>query len=165
MLEVRGKRVGDFTQEDGDVLLQLAQMATIAIENILYTEERETNRLKDEFLATVSHELRTPLGAILTWTRMLRGGKVEAAALERGIEVIERNAKAQGQLVGDLLFEGAQTRSTFAGDDVEAHLSLPALGTTGGAGEAGRRPAAPARPRSRFSFVTAPDRERLSALS
>ena len=103
VLEARGKRVGDFTQEDGDVLLQLAQMATIAIENILYTEERETNRLKDEFLATVSHELRTPLGAILTWTRMLRGGKVEAAALERGIEVIERNAKAQGQLVGDLL--------------------------------------------------------------
>jgi hypothetical protein len=67
------------------------------------------------------------------------------------------------QLVGDLLFEGAQTRSTFAGDDVEAHLSLPALGTTGGAGAAGAaggRSAAPARPRSRFSFVTAPDRER-----
>ena len=103
VLEVRGKRVGDFTQEDGDVLLQLAQMATIAIENILYTEERETNRLKDEFLATVSHELRTPLGAILTWTRMLRGGKLEATVLERGIEVIERNAKAQAQLVGDLL--------------------------------------------------------------
>jgi len=103
VLEVRGKRVGDFTQEDGDVLLQLAQMATIAIENILYTEERETNRLKDEFLATVSHELRTPLGAILTWTRVLRGGKLEAAVLERGIEVIDRNAKAQAQLVGDLL--------------------------------------------------------------
>ena len=103
VLEARGKRVGDFTQEDGDVLLQLAQMATIAIENILYTEERETNRLKDEFLATVSHELRTPLGAILTWTRVLRGGKLEAAVLERGIEVIDRNAKAQAQLVGDLL--------------------------------------------------------------
>jgi hypothetical protein len=67
------------------------------------------------------------------------------------------------QLVGDLLFEGVQTRSTFSGDEVEAHLSLPELATTGSAGAAGAagsRPAAPARPRSRFSFVSAPDRER-----
>jgi len=103
VLEVHGKQEGDFTVEDGDLLLQLAQMATIAIENILYAEERETNRLKDEFLAIISHELRTPLGAILTWTRMLRRPNVEAATLERGIDVIERNAKAQAQLVGDLL--------------------------------------------------------------
>ena len=102
-LEVQGKREGDFTAEDGDLLLQLAQMATIAIENILYAEERETNRLKDEFLATISHELRTPLGAILTWTRLLRRADLEVATLERGIDVIERNAKAQAQLVGDLL--------------------------------------------------------------
>jgi len=102
-LEVQGKREGDFTAEDGDLLLQLAQMATIAIENILYAEEREANRLKDEFLATISHELRTPLGAILTWTRLLRRADLEVATLERGIDVIERNAKAQAQLVGDLL--------------------------------------------------------------
>jgi len=103
VLEVQGKREGDFTADDGDLLVQLAQMATIAIENMLYAEERETNRLKDEFLATISHELRTPLGAILTWTRMLRRANVEPATLERGIDVIERNAKAQAQLVGDLL--------------------------------------------------------------
>src|SRR5262252_7241503 len=91
VLEVQGKREGDFTADDGDLLVQLAQMATIAIENMLYAEERETNRLKDEFLATISHELRTPLGAILTWTRMLRRANVEPATLERGIDVIERN--------------------------------------------------------------------------
>src|SRR5262249_29403069 len=65
--------------------------------------ERETNRLKDEFLATISHELRTPLGAILTWTAILRRPNAEATTRERGIEVIERNARAQAQLVGDLL--------------------------------------------------------------
>jgi len=102
-LEVRGKLVGDFTEEDEDVLLQLAQMAIIAVENILHAEERETNRLKDEFLATVSHELRTPLSAILTWTRILDQDDLDAATLDRGVKVIARNAKAQAQLIGDLL--------------------------------------------------------------
>jgi PAS domain S-box-containing protein len=61
------------------------------------------NRTKDEFLATVSHELRTPLNAILGWTRMLRTGAVEPKALARVLETIERNARAQTQLVDDIL--------------------------------------------------------------
>ena len=102
-LEVRGKLVGDFTEEDGDLVFQLAQMATTAVENVLYAEERESNRLKDEFLATVSHELRTPLSAILTWTRILDRDNLDAATLARGVGIIARNAKAQAQLIGDLL--------------------------------------------------------------
>ncbi len=61
------------------------------------------NRLKDEFLATVSHELRTPLNAILGWTRMLRGGHVPPERRAHVLETIERNARAQAQLVEDLL--------------------------------------------------------------
>ena len=61
------------------------------------------NRTKDEFLATVSHELRTPLNAILGWTRMLRTGAVEEKALSRALETIERNARAQTQLIEDIL--------------------------------------------------------------
>jgi PAS domain S-box-containing protein len=63
----------------------------------------EASRLKDEFLATVSHELRTPLNAILGWAIMLRGGKLSAAAAERAIETIERNAKSQAQIIEDIL--------------------------------------------------------------
>src|SRR6195256_3087781 len=59
--------------------------------------------MTDEFLATVSHELRTPLNAILGWTRMLRTGAVEPKALGRVLETIERNARAQTQLVEDIL--------------------------------------------------------------
>jgi PAS domain S-box-containing protein len=66
-------------------------------------EAREANHIKDEFLATVSHELRTPLQAILGWVRMMQSGKLSAANFTRGMQVIERNAKAQSQLIEDLL--------------------------------------------------------------
>ena len=61
------------------------------------------SRLKDEFVGTVSHELRTPLNAILGWTQMLRSGMIEQTQHNRAIEVIERNARSQAQLIEDLL--------------------------------------------------------------
>jgi len=66
-------------------------------------ELSRANHLKDEFLATLSHELRTPLGAVLGWTRVLRTTGAEGATRERGLEAIERNARAQSRLVEDLL--------------------------------------------------------------
>ena len=66
-------------------------------------EAEHTNQLKDEFLATLSHELRTPLSAILGWAQVLRRGAREPADLQRGLQSIERNARAQAQLIEDLL--------------------------------------------------------------
>jgi PAS domain S-box-containing protein len=61
------------------------------------------NQLKDEFLATISHELRTPLNAILGWATMLRSKQLDEATISRALETIERNARAQNQLINDLL--------------------------------------------------------------
>ena len=69
----------------------------------LFRQAEESSRLKEEFLATISHELRTPLSAILGWTRMLRLGQLSNENVTKALETIERNARAQAQLVDDLL--------------------------------------------------------------
>ena len=66
-------------------------------------EAERLGRLKDEFLATVSHELRTPLNAILGWSQLLRRRSMAPEETRSAIEVIDRNARAQAQLIDDLL--------------------------------------------------------------
>ncbi|HEY3157818.1 MAG TPA: ATP-binding protein [Vicinamibacterales bacterium] len=66
-------------------------------------DAEDANRLKDEFLATVSHELRTPLNAILGWVAMLRRARFEPSRVDSILEIVERNAKAQAQLIADVL--------------------------------------------------------------
>jgi PAS domain S-box-containing protein len=66
-------------------------------------EAENAGRLKDEFLATVSHELRTPLSAILGWTTMIRKRQLKETDFPKALEIIERNAKAQAEIINDLL--------------------------------------------------------------
>jgi PAS domain S-box-containing protein len=91
------------TDIDQQKRIEEANKALLASESEARRQAEIANRTKDEFLATVSHELRTPLNAILGWTRMLRTGAVEPKALSRVLETIERNARAQSQLVEDIL--------------------------------------------------------------
>jgi PAS domain S-box-containing protein len=102
---------GMFTERHERMAIALAAQAAVAMDNArLYEHEQRSrasaeaaNRSKDEFLATLSHELRTPLNAILGWTVMLRADQVPPQGRERALAAIERNARAQRQLIEDLL--------------------------------------------------------------
>lgn len=122
---------GIFTERAERIIIGVAAQAAIAIDNArlyeaaqkelatrkdaeaereqLLASEKEAReraeremRMKDEFLATLSHELRTPLNAILGWANVLRGSTT-AEDIAEGIEIIERNARAQAQIIEDLL--------------------------------------------------------------
>jgi PAS domain S-box-containing protein len=91
------------------IALSIEGVRTVAVVVTDLTHERterglrESNRLKDEFLATLSHELRTPLNVILGWTRMLLTDQLSDRARQHALELIDRNAQAQAQLVNDLV--------------------------------------------------------------
>ncbi len=75
-----------------------------AVENSrLYAEAQEANRMKDEFLAVLSHELRTPLNSMLGWVTLLRTRKFDEAKTAKALETIERNVRAQNQMIEELL--------------------------------------------------------------
>jgi len=114
-----------FSDREEQIVVGLASQAAIAMDNarlyeaakkaraeaekaandnaLLYRRAEESGRLKEEFLATISHELRTPLNAILGWARMLRSGQLSDDNAAKALDTIERNARAQAQLIDDLL--------------------------------------------------------------
>jgi signal transduction histidine kinase len=92
-LELR--RARDDAARERDQLLRREREARI--------EAEAANRAKDEFLAVVSHELRTPLNAMMGWARLLLDGDLPPERVQHGLEVIERNAQTQAQLINDLL--------------------------------------------------------------
>jgi PAS domain S-box-containing protein len=78
-----------------DDLLQAERAARTAAER--------ASLLKDEFLATLSHELRSPLNGILGWSQIMQKDKANTEIIAQGLEVIERSARAQAEIIEDLL--------------------------------------------------------------
>lgn len=105
------------TREPSASLETLRQIAgRLLLANIREQEAREeaeaANRAKDQFLATVSHEMRTPLNAIVGWCRILSGPARQS--VDRGLQIIQQNARAQLKLVEDLLDAARLASSTLA---------------------------------------------------
>ncbi|PTL76866.1 ATP-binding protein [Vitiosangium sp. GDMCC 1.1324] len=106
-----GEGLRAYDADDLRVAEELAHRASITLEHArlfeLARQERdraeEANRAKDDFLATVSHELRTPLTAILGWASILRTSALPPERQARALETVERSARAQAQIVDDLL--------------------------------------------------------------
>jgi CheY-like chemotaxis protein/nitrogen-specific signal transduction histidine kinase len=72
-------------------------------ERVARTAAERISVMKDEFLANVSHELRTPLNSILGWSQLIASKKLSSEDFQQGLETIQRNARAQAQLIEDLL--------------------------------------------------------------
>ena len=83
--------------------LETLREQQLASEQAARLEAERVGRMKDEFLATLSHEIRTPLNAILGWSQIMQTSGVEDENVRQGLEVIERNARAQAQIIDDLL--------------------------------------------------------------
>ena len=108
---------GPFLAEERSLIESIGQLLTAYFERIQAEQDRlrlaraeaarleaqQANDAKDEFLATLSHELRAPLNVLLGWTRMLRGGHLDADACAHGLDVMERNVRLQAKLIEDLL--------------------------------------------------------------
>ncbi|CAB3650654.1 ATP-binding response regulator [Trinickia soli] len=77
--------------------------ALLAAERAARAEAERASRMKDEFVATLSHELRTPLNAIVGWTQFLLRDANVSESQRKGLDVIDRNARAQTRMVDDLL--------------------------------------------------------------
>ncbi|MBW4565929.1 MAG: PAS domain S-box protein [Mojavia pulchra JT2-VF2] len=101
-------------ERDRERILQQEQAAREAAE--------AANRIKDEFLAVVSHELRSPLNPILGWSKLLRSHQLDQQKTERALEVIERNAQIQAQLINDLLDVSRILRGKFSLDSEPVDL-------------------------------------------
>ncbi|HKQ79969.1 MAG TPA: CHASE3 domain-containing protein [Blastocatellia bacterium] len=84
-------------------LVEEERSKLLASERAAREKAEAASRSKDEFVAMISHEIRSPLNSILGWAQMLREGKIDQAETVRAVEIIERNARAQSQLIEDLL--------------------------------------------------------------
>jgi PAS domain S-box-containing protein len=93
-----------YTEADLVLAMDLASRAAVAIENTqLYQALRETDRRKDEFLATLAHELRNPLAPIRNSLQILKMPRVDAETVQRSREMMERQVHHLVRLVDDLL--------------------------------------------------------------
>ena len=104
MLDHIADRTAELSKANTELRHEVDERTRVERDRVAALErEREANRLKDEFLATLSHELRTPMNAVLGWARVLRSTSADETTRERGLESIERNARAQARLIEDLL--------------------------------------------------------------
>jgi PAS domain S-box-containing protein len=77
--------------------------ALLSSERAARAEAERANKSKDQFVAVLSHELRSPLHAIAGWVQIIKRGTLDAAGLQRAVDVLEKNTRLQAQLISDLL--------------------------------------------------------------
>ena len=111
LIQLSDKYEGEFTAEDEAILVQLAQMASVAVENARLVQDlRDADRRKDEFLATLAHELRNPLAPLRNGLQVMKLAAGNAEAVEQARGMMERQLGTMVRLVDDLLDVSRITR-------------------------------------------------------
>jgi signal transduction histidine kinase/CheY-like chemotaxis protein len=104
LIQLSDKHEGDFSETDEAILVQLAHIASVAIENArLYEKLREQHRRKDEFLATLAHELRNPLAPIRNGLQIMQLAGDNRQAFQSAREMMSRQVQYMVRLIDDLL--------------------------------------------------------------
>lgn len=118
-------------QRDGKQAGAVIEFRDISDELRVQKSLEDSNRRKDEFLATLSHELRTPMTAVLGWARMLKTGLSEADS-KHAVNAIEKSAEIQAQLIEDVLDVSRTVggKMTFRPAPVDVGPALQAAMTT-----------------------------------
>ena len=97
-----GLRVGSVTDISSRMKLEEQRESLLERETAARTTAEQHSQTKDNFIAVLSHELRNPLNAMLMGLHVMlrKGGSPE---MEKGLRMIERNAKAQARIISDIL--------------------------------------------------------------
>ncbi|HLE53331.1 MAG TPA: GAF domain-containing sensor histidine kinase [Anaerolineales bacterium] len=81
-LEAINKQAGQFTEEDQDVLMDLAAQAAVVIENARLFQQ-------SDLIAELVHELRTPLASLRTATHLLLRKDVAEEQRQKVVNIIQ----------------------------------------------------------------------------
>jgi signal transduction histidine kinase len=105
LLQVTDAAAGSFSENDEAILIQLGQMASVAIENAwLYEAASEAVTARDDMIAIVSHDLRNPLNTLQMGATLLQARAEELPPRTSDtLRRMQRAATQMTRLVNDLL--------------------------------------------------------------
>ena len=89
---------------------ELLRVEEQARQDVNHVEEKKARALQK-----LSHDLRTPLSTIIGWAQVLRAQNPPEQMLH-GLEVIERNARAQTRIIQQLLDDGRAPAEDSSGE-------------------------------------------------
>ncbi|MEO7996240.1 MAG: ATP-binding protein [Gemmatimonadaceae bacterium] len=117
-LQLNTKPDVEFTESDRAIIVQLAQLASGAIENarLLETAQAAT-QARDDMLAIVSHDLRNPVQTIVMATTLLlelAPADDRRQAARKQVEIVLRSASRANRLIDDLLDATRIDAGTFS---------------------------------------------------